>query len=135
VEAVEGIPAAMEKVESAFAWIKDNWQWLSVIAAGLTALGVAALVTAAPGMWAAFTAAVAASPALTGVATAARAAWAALTGPVGLVIIAITAVVAALVWFFTQTEVGQKLWAKIWPAIKGAAAAVWDWIKTVLWPG
>src|SRR5699024_10584758 len=103
VEAVEGIPAAMEKVESAFAWIKDNWQWLSGMAAGVTALGVAALVTAAPGMWAAFTAAVAASPALTGVATAARAAWAALTGPVGLVIIAITAVVAALVWFFTQT--------------------------------
>ena len=62
-------------------------------------------------------------------------AWLALTGPVGLVIIAITAVVSALVWFFTQTEMGQKLWAKIWPAIKDAAAAVWDWIRDVLWPG
>ncbi|MGP5098401.1 tape measure protein [Brachybacterium alimentarium] len=132
---VEGIPGALEKIESGLAWVKDNWPWLSVIAAGLTALGTAALVSAAPGIWAAFVAAVAASPALTALGGAAKKAWLALTGPVGLVIIAITAVVSALVWFFTQTELGQKLWAKIWPAIKDAAAAVWDWIKNVLWPG
>ncbi|MBD8218197.1 tape measure protein [Microbacterium sp. CFBP 13617] len=31
--------------------------------------------------------------------------------PIGIIILAITALVGALVWFFTQTELGQQLWA------------------------
>ena len=37
---------------------------------------------------------------------------AALTAnPIGIVIAAITALVASLIWFFTQTELGQEIWA------------------------
>lgn len=31
--------------------------------------------------------------------------------PIGAIVVAVAAVVAALVWFFTQTEVGRKAWA------------------------
>ena len=51
--------------------------------------------------------------AATGVATAAQ--WlfnAALNAnPIGLVVLGIAALVAGLVWFFTQTKLGQALWA------------------------
>jgi hypothetical protein len=39
------------------------------------------------------------------------AAWLVALGPIGLLIAAIVAIVAALVWFFTQTELGKELWA------------------------
>ncbi|TFD58032.1 hypothetical protein E3T43_07225 [Cryobacterium sp. Hh7] len=48
-----------------------------------------------------------------GVATAAQ--WAlnaAMTAnPIALIVIAIAALVAGLIWFFTQTELGQEIWA------------------------
>ena len=56
------------------------------------------------------------------------------TGPIGLIIIAVTALVAGLIWFFTQTELGQKIWAKVWGAIKAAAGAVADWFMGTVVP-
>jgi tape measure domain-containing protein len=57
--------------------------------------------------------AMAAGAVATGVATAAQWAWnAALTAnPIGIVVVAIAALVAGLVWFFTQTKLGQQIWA------------------------
>ena len=55
-------------------------------------------------------------------------------GPALLVIAAIAAIVAGLIWFFTQTETGQAIWAVAWAAIKDAAAAVADWFVNVAWP-
>lgn len=55
-------------------------------------------------------------------------------GPIGWIITGIALLVGALVWFFTQTEVGQELWAKIWGAIKAAAAAVVDWFMGTALP-
>lgn len=49
--------------------------------------------------------------------------------PIGLIIIAIAAVAAALYLFFTKTEVGKRLWEKIWPAIKNAVAITVDYLK------
>src|SRR5690625_7999385 len=43
----------------------------------------------------------------------------------------ISAVVGALIWFFTQTETGQKIIETVWGAIKTAIGAVWDWLKGV----
>ncbi|WP_243148546.1 transglycosylase SLT domain-containing protein [Oenococcus sicerae] len=40
--------------------------------------------------------------------------------PIVLVIIAITALVAALVWFFTQTKTGQKIWSDFMKWLKNA---------------
>lgn len=56
-------------------------------------------------------------------------------GPVGLIIIGITALVAGLIWFFTKTELGQKIWEKVWTAIKDAAGAVADWFMNTVLPG
>lgn len=68
----------------------------------------------------------------TGVAKAAAAAqwlWnAALSAnPIALVVIAIAALVAGLIWFFTQTEVGKAIVEAVWGAIKTAISAVADW--------
>ncbi|MEU0871655.1 phage tail protein [Nocardia brasiliensis] len=54
------------------------------------------------------------------------------TSPIGLIIIAVAAVAAALWAFFTKTEVGKRMWEKIWPAIKNAVAVVWEFLK-VAW--
>ncbi|MFJ2297389.1 hypothetical protein [Oerskovia paurometabola] len=64
-----------------------------------------------------------------GVATAAQWAWnAALSAnPIGIVVVAIAALVAGLVWFFTQTETGQAIVQAAWAGIKNAVSAVTDW--------
>ena len=51
--------------------------------------------------------------------------------PIGIIIVAITALVGALVWFFTQTELGQQLWAGFTSLI--ATGATWLW-ENVLQP-
>ncbi|MFC3623517.1 tape measure protein [Microbacterium aurantiacum] len=51
--------------------------------------------------------------------------------PIGIVIAAIAALVAGLVWFFTQTELGQQIWSTVMGAI--GAAATWLW-ETILQP-
>lgn len=67
------------------------------------------------------------------IATAAQWAWnAALTAnPIGIIITLIAALVAGLIWFFTQTELGQEIWENVMAAI--GAAATWLW-ETVLKP-
>lgn len=56
------------------------------------------------------------------------------TGPIGLIIIGITALVAGLIWFFTQTELGQKIWTTVWGHIKAVAGAVADWFMNTVVP-
>lgn len=53
--------------------------------------------------------------------------------PIGAIVVAVAAVVAAFVWFFTQTEVGRKAWAaftswlsETWTALADGARAVWN---------
>jgi tape measure domain-containing protein len=69
----------------------------------------------------------------TGVATAAQ--WALnaamSANPIGIVVLAIAALVAGLIWFFTQTELGQDIWANFtrflgeaWANIVAVATAV-----------
>jgi len=83
--------------------------------------------------------------------------------PIMLIITAITALVAGLVWFFTQTDVGRKIWqgfitwlqqawtnignffATVWNGMLAVGQAVWngimavvqpvvDWFQTYVWP-
>ena len=76
-----------------------------------------------------------------GVATAAQWAWniALDANPIGLIIAAIAALVAALVWFFTQTDLGRQIWSgfvnfivSVWQGfttwISSAVNAVVTWI-------
>ncbi|ORA77179.1 hypothetical protein BST28_18855 [Mycolicibacter kumamotonensis] len=68
---------------------------------------------------------------------------AALTAnPIGIVVAAIAALVAGLVYFFTQTETGRKIWEKFtdvagkaWDWVKDKASAAWSWFQSTLWPG
>ncbi len=65
--------------------------------------------------------------------------------PIGLVITAIAALVAALVWFFTQTETGRKAWAAFtqfltdaWNKVCEVGKAVWEGLASFfsgLWEG
>lgn len=121
-----------------------------VVAAARTIASVAASTAA----WVANTAALVASKAAmiaTRVAmTAATAAqWlfnAALSAnPIGIVITLITALVAGLVWFFTQTELGQQIWSafmtwlgEAWANIVAVGTAIWEGLGTFftdLWNG
>lgn len=53
------------------------------------------------------------------------------TAPITLIIAAIAALVAGLIYFFTQTETGKKLWDKIWNGIK----ATWDTVSAAIKTG
>jgi len=65
----------------------------------------------------------------TGIATAAQ--WlmnAAMTAnPIGIIIAAIAALVAGLVWFFTKTELGRQ----IWQGFVDFLGAAWEWLKNL----
>ncbi|MEU4386769.1 hypothetical protein [Promicromonospora sp. NPDC023805] len=54
--------------------------------------------------------------------------------PIGIVVLAIAALVAGAVWFFTQTEVGRAIVAKAWSGIQAAIGAVTTWWQTKAWP-
>jgi TP901 family phage tail tape measure protein len=68
-----------------------------------------------------------------GVATAAQWAWnAAITAnPIGLIILAVVALVAALIWFFTQTKLGKEVFKNVTDFI--ATVFTWLW-KTIIEP-
>jgi tape measure domain-containing protein len=70
------------------------------------------------------------------IAAAAQWLWnAALTAnPIGIVVVAIAALVAGLVWFFTQTELGQQIIQNVWGAIQGFIGATVAWFQTYVLP-
>lgn len=108
-------------------WILDNKDWLAAI--GVT------IGTMAVGMklW---TGAIAAWKAITATATAIQLAFnlAMTANPIGLIIVGIAALVAGLVYFFTQTETGKKIVEVVFAAIKAAIGAVVTWFQTYVMP-
>lgn len=65
--------------------------------------------------------------------TALKGLWSVMAAnPLGVVVTAVAALTAGLVWFFTQTETGRELWSSFtswlsttWETLKGTAQAVW----------
>lgn len=51
--------------------------------------------------------------------------------PIGLLILGIAALVAGLVYFFTQTEIGQKIVKGFFEGFMAVAVPVFNWFKTV----
>lgn len=67
--------------------------------------------------------------------------------PIGIIITLIAALVAGLIWFFTQTELGQQIWSgfmdflgsawewmratavTVFDAVVGAVVGAWEWIR------
>lgn len=72
-----------------------------------------------------------------GIATAAQWAWnAALSAnPIGIVILAIVALVAGLVWFFTQTELGREIFSNVFNFIQSVVQNVLRWFTGTFLPG
>lgn len=77
------------------------------------------------------------------IARAATIAWTAVqwllnvaltANPIGLIIIAIAALIAIIVLIATKTTWFQTLWKIVWGAIKTAALAVADWFMKYVWP-
>ncbi|WP_084130311.1 hypothetical protein [Demequina sp. NBRC 110055] len=108
-------------------WIIANRDWLAAIAIviGTVVLGIQAYVKVMA-IWKAVTTTAAAVQAVFNAVLSAN--------PIGLVILAIAALVAGLVYFFTQTETGRKIIAKAWEGIKKAIKSVTDWWTNTAWP-
>lgn len=104
----------------AFKWIGENLEFVKGMAVAVGILAGAILV------YRGYMALVALPMQI---ATAAQIAWnaAMMLNPIGIIIAAIVALVAGLIWFFTQTELGQEIWANFTKFIGEA------WDNTVAW--
>lgn len=124
------VPALQDTVT----WVKENSTWLGPLTAAV-ATGAAAwygysgaitLAKLAAGGFAAI------GGGVIGVLKGIGAAMSA--NPIGVIVTAIAALTAGLVWFFTQTETGKQVWDAAWQGIQAAAATVVDWWNGVLAP-
>lgn len=73
-----------------------------------------------------------ASAASKGAAVGVRALNAAIkANPIMAIVGVITLLVGALTWFFTKTELGKKIWEKVWSGIQSALSAAWEFIRPI----
>ena len=105
-----------------------NLPTVGVVVAGLTATFVAFKIAAL--------AATAAEKGMTLAQYAAAAAQKALNvamnaNPIGIIILAITALVAAFTYLWQNNEEFREFWIKLWEKIKSTVSKVVDWFKTV----
>lgn len=146
VPALELASGVLEKVVGAFQglaeWVQKSSDWLaplgvslSVVVAGLTAIVVQQKIMATGGLISWVTSMTKATTAWS-LATKAQAAAQKLlnlalkSNPIGVVITAITALVAGLTYFFTKTEKGREIWSKFMDALRAAG----EWISSTLGP-
>jgi tape measure domain-containing protein len=54
--------------------------------------------------------------------------------PIAIIVVAIAALVAGLVWFFTQTELGRQIIQNVWGAIQVFIGATVAWFQTYVLP-
>ncbi|MBR5865730.1 MAG: hypothetical protein IKY89_05605 [Alistipes sp.] len=102
--------------------IIENLPVVLTLVAGLTAALVAFKITALGGIGAV----------VTSIQTAFATLWTTmLTNPIGLIIIAVTALVAGFVYLWNNCEGFREFWINLWEKIKAAASSVVDWFKTV----
>ena len=110
-----GLPA----LQNGWQWIQDNIPTIAVIVGGLTAAWLA-FGGAQTILNAVQTAGIAIQTALNAVMNA---------NPIGLIILAITALVAGFMLLWNNCEGFRNFWKGLWDGIKAAAKAVADWFK------
>ena len=126
---IGGLSGAVGGLKSFGGWVKDNLTWitplgiaLGVLTVGLQVASTAAAIAVAGGFgkWIA----------ATKIGTAVQAAFNLVmnANPIFLVITAIAALVAGLVYFFTQTELGKQVWENTTNAIGTAVNWLWTTI-------
>jgi phage-related protein len=110
-----GLPA----LKSGFGWVLDNIPF------------VAALIGTLTTAWLVFGGAQKVTAAVTAVLTAAQTALNVVlnANPIGLVILAVTALVAAFLYLWNNCEAFREFWLNLWDKIKEIAGAVADWFK------
>lgn len=143
------IPVIVNTIKTLFDFVKSNASWITPLVIGIgtfvaamkTMMTIISIVSAVGKAYTALKTAMAVGKAVSGVITGSKAASSALTFMAGksklaafalkmlsgafpgmIIIAAITAVVAALVWFFTQTKLGQEIWSSFVKFMSG----VWD---------
>ena len=110
---------SLKKVSAFIVFIKNNKDIFAPIA-----VAIGTVITAVT-LWAAVTKTMAIAQAVLNAVL--------MANPIGLLIVGIAALVAGLVWFFTQTETGKKIASSFFETIGNLASAVIDWFKTN-WP-
>lgn len=117
--------------ESFVGWVQDSAHWLGPLVGILS--GAAGAIIAVNAAMTAWTAVTRAWSTVTTVATAIQKGFNAVmrANPIGLVITALTALIGGLVWFFTQTETGQKMWETFTDAL----ATAWEWVTETVGAG
>ncbi len=132
------IPVIVNTIKTLFDFVKSNASWITPLVIGIgtfvvamkTMMTIISIVSTVGKAYTALKTAMAVGKAVSGVITGSKAAASALTFMAGksklaafalkmlsgpfpfmIIIAAITAVVAALVWFFTQTKTGKKIWS------------------------
>ena len=107
-------------------WVKDNAAWLVPLTAAVAgyalAMGTLSIISTVRG-W------------LAGATIAQWALNVAMSAnPIALVVMAIAGLVAGLIWFFTQTELGKEIVANVWGFIQSAVKNVVDWFTNTALP-
>lgn len=125
---INGISSAVSGVFGAIggvvAFVQGNLTWIGPLVAG---------IASATAVWLAWNGALLAWQTITKIGTALQLAFNAImaANPIMLIVMAIAALVAGLVWFFTQTELGKQ----IWETFTTALATAWTWLwETILKP-
>ena len=133
--------AVAEALKKVVGWIIKNRDWLIAlgvaIGAGVLAFklyeGTLVAISLAQKAWAT---GLLIFQLLTGQATLAQIGFntALLANPIGLIIAAVAALVAGLVWFFTQTKIGQQLWSQFTGFLQNSVKAIGGFFVG-LWKG
>jgi phage-related minor tail protein len=114
-------------LQAAGGWIDRNRSWLGLLASMLGGAALAiGVITGAIRLWAMATTAYTAVQWLLNAAMDAN--------PIGIVIVAIAALVAGVVYAYTHFEGFRKVVDSVWSGIKTAVSAVVGWITGTAWP-
>lgn len=131
----EADPGAMSKLGTTIGDVSDAASGLIGTAALLAVANDAVSLSSikAAGSLALTKVAQVAGATATGIATAAQWAWnvAMSANPIGIIIVAIGLLAAAIVWIAVKTTWFQDLWHWIWGKIGDPVKAAWDWVKRV----
>ncbi|RAV34926.1 phage tail tape measure protein [Corynebacterium heidelbergense] len=141
-KAWDALTKAVGAIKAFGEWVQRNNTWLGPLAASFSvvagAVGLYVLQMKIAAFWSKVMAAgglikyLKTLTSVTKIQTAAQAAMNAVmnANPIFLVITAIAALVAGLVYFFTKTETGKRVWAALVEKFKEA----WGWIKDKMAP-
>lgn len=159
------IPVIVNTIKTLFDFVKSNASWITPLVIGIgtfvatmkTMMTIISIVSAVGKAYTALKTAMVIGQAVAGVISGSKAAASALTFMAGesklaalalkllsgafpgmIIIAAITAVVAALVWFFTQTKTGQAIWqgfmsflSSAWTAMSSFLIGIWNTLGSV----